>query len=85
MTWQSRRRRKEVVSTPPTEGTWNKHHRKPLCQGGEDVPGNIVWCKKYRHIAWNSLFNGKMSVQEIAHILNNYWIDPEYELVVQRR
>ena len=63
----------------------SRHHRKPQAQGGSDDPSNISIVSRKYHMAWSTLFNGHMTVQEIADTINEVWLDPEYELIVRSK
>lgn len=62
-----------------------RHHRKPKHQGGTDDRENIKYVTDKKHKAWHVLFSGTMKVPQIAHQLNNTWIDPDYVLIPFRR
>jgi len=62
----------------------NKHHRTPKSLGGSDEDHNISSVTIVKHQAYHLLFeNG--TPYDVASILNNVWISPEYQLVVRRR
>ena len=63
---------------------YNKHHRKPKSLGGTDHPSNLVIVPQNRHAAYHLLFN-EGDPEYVAMVLNQTWIDPEYELVVKRK
>ncbi len=60
------------------------HHRKPRSLGGETNEVNMVHVSTSKHIAWHSLFFNYNPYQ-IAVIINNVWLDPDYELVVMKK
>jgi len=73
--------KKKVVS--PTKRT--NHHRKPRSAGGKGKrEGNISSVRHVDHVAYHRLF-GPGLPEVIASIINEIWIDPEYELVVRKR
>ena len=60
------------------------HHRKPRSRGGTDHPSNLVKVYKNEHQAWHLLF-ANYSPETVARIINEIWLDPDYELVVYQR
>ena len=62
------------------------HHRKPRSRRERyenlDTKANTVEVQRRYHEAFHLLFSNH-SVQDIAKILNNTWIDPEFRLVVK--
>lgn len=66
-------------------GSRNRHHRKPQCQGGDDEKRNISRVSAKKHAAWHMLFDGEMTPQDIADVINRVWLDPDYILVVKKR
>ena len=71
-------------SRPVRNQKRNKHHRKPRCAGGKGNHQNISDVRMLDHAAYHHLF-GPGLPEEIAAIINEIWIDPEYELVVRKR
>jgi hypothetical protein len=61
-----------------------KHHRKPICAGGNGKSPNLSYVRHADHVAFHRLF-GPGLPQVIVAIINDIWIDPDYELVVRRR
>lgn len=59
----------------------DNHHRKPKSLGGSDEPSNLVRVTKEKHQAWHLLF-ANSTPDEIARIVNEIWLDPDYEFVV---
>ena len=59
----------------------NKHHRVPRSKKGTNDDINISVVRQDLHRAYHLLF-GVHSPEEIAHILNDVWIDPHKKLVV---
>jgi hypothetical protein len=69
----SKHRRKDDSDT--------KHHRKSRQNGGETNEKNISYVPFYQHMAYNSLFNdGHLTPIEIAKVLTDTWIDPDWIL-----
>ena len=62
----------------------HKHHRKPTSIGGTDDPHNISFVPYNQHNAWHLLFSN-MTAQTICAIINEKWLNPEYEFVCRRR
>lgn len=62
----------------------SRHHRKPRSMGGSGKASNISNVRIEDHQAYHRLF-GPGSPWVVAQILNDIWIDPAYELVVQKR
>ena len=65
---------------------WNWHHRKPkkLHGSGKLNGPNMVHVPIVQHRAWHTLF-GVKTPAEIASIINETWLDPEWEMVAQKR
>lgn len=64
--------------------TTDRHHRRPKSQGGTRNYGNIIKLNKERHACWHRLFDNK-TPQQIAEIINKYYLCKEYEFIVRRR
>jgi len=62
----------------------DRHHRKPRCMGGLGNSRNISNVRTDMHRAYHKLF-GHGDPFVIIRILNEIWIDPEYELVVRKK
>ena len=60
------------------------HHRKPLSKGGRSEARNISNVNGKLHRAWHLLFANK-TPYEIARIINEIWLDPDFCLVVERK
>lgn len=60
------------------------HHRKPRSKGGEDTIGNISIVKRKFHEAYHLLFADKSPV-EVAKMLTDIWVDPQWEIVAKMR
>lgn len=54
-----------------------RHHRKPQKLGGTHEDRNISKISREKHEAWHLLFN-HLDVYEIARLLNEVYIDPDY-------
>ena len=61
-----------------------RHHRRPRSAGGNSKKGNISNVRQVDHVAFHRLF-GPGLPHVIAEIINEIWIDPEFELVVRKR
>lgn len=61
-----------------------KHHKKPKSIGGTNAVQNISHVPEAQHEAWHLLFSN-MTVPTIVAILNEKWIDPDYEITARRR
>ena len=64
----------------------SRHHRRPKSLGGTDEfpPNNISWTKRKHHEAWHKLFGTAHPVQ-IARIITELWLDPDWEMVARRK
>lgn len=60
------------------------HHRKPRSLNGASTPENLSIVEESEHRAWHTLFQN-YTPQKIAKIINQKWLDPEYEFIVVRR
>lgn len=71
----------------PTEKI-TRHHRRPrsLKGNGFDVhhQSNISFVPEHRHRAWHTLFGNKEAM-EIAKLINDVYLDPQYFFVVVKR
>ena len=74
------------VKKPRTNQEYNWHHRKPKILGGSGriSSGNMVEVRVDHHRAFHMLFQ-TVTVPEIAAILNETWIDPDWELIARRK
>lgn len=60
------------------------HHRKCLSNGGTNELRNLSLVKRKFHEAYHLLFaNG--TPHDVAQILTDIWIDPDYELIVKKK
>ena len=57
-----------------------RHHRLPRSRGGSNAPRNISIVSRDLHRAWHRLV-GNMNAEEVAAMLTDTWIDPDYYLV----
>lgn len=77
-----RRKRKGCYNAPNySKDATNKHHRKAKSLGGSASERNISIVPIRLHEAYNSLFGGNATPQQVASILNKVWIDPDYVIV----
>jgi hypothetical protein len=60
------------------------HHRKPRSLGGTNANRNMAHVPSVKHEAWHLLFSNYNPYQ-IAMIINNTWLDSDYELVVVKK
>lgn len=58
----------------------DRHHRLPRSRGGTNHPRNISLVEVKLHKAWHALC-GNMNAKEVAAMLTDTWIDPDYYLV----
>jgi len=61
-------------------GQLTRHHRKPRSQGGGHEGENISHVPEKLHQAYHLLF-ANLTAKRIADILNEHFIDPEYQMV----
>ena len=61
------------------------HHRKPTSIGGSKRDNrNHSWVTRIQHRAWHILFSNH-TAQTICLIINEKFIDPDYELKLVRK
>ncbi|MEN9852247.1 MAG: hypothetical protein RI996_190 [Candidatus Parcubacteria bacterium] len=60
---------------------YDTHHRRPRSLGGGNDSANLSDVPKVLHQAWHTLFSNKNPFQ-IARIINRYWLDPKYKMLV---
>lgn len=58
----------------------DRHHRLPRSRGGTNEPRNISIVEQKQHRAWHRIV-GNMTAPEVAAMLSDMWIDPDYYLV----
>lgn len=80
MSWTAKR---FVSRQPERRDPLTKHHRKPKSLGGGGGD-NISELPKSKHSAWHTLFRN-FDPYRIAEEINERYLDPNYEFVVQRR
>lgn len=61
-------------------GPLTRHHRRPRSHGGMHEGENISFVPDKLHAAWHLLFANN-SVNRIAEIMNDHWVDPDYFMV----
>lgn len=61
-------------------GPLTGHHRRPRSHGGKRNEENLSYVPNKLHEAYHLLFSNN-SVNRIADILNEHWIDPDYVMV----
>jgi len=62
----------------------DRHHRLPRSRGGSNKSRNISIVERELHRAWHRLV-GNMTADEVAAMLTDTWIDPDYYLVAVPR
>jgi hypothetical protein len=62
----------------------SRHHRKPTSIGGTSEPRNVIRLPAKKHEAWHLLFQNR-TAQEIADLINRFYLDPDYELIARKR
>ena len=62
----------------------HRHHRKPKSRGGGNHHTNLSTVSQKDHQAYHNLF-GNMLPDELAAMLTDTWIDPDYYLVAVPR
>ena len=62
----------------------DRHHRLPRSRGGSNEARNISVVERKLHVAWH-LIVGNMNAKEVAKMLSDTWIDPDYYLVAVPR
>ena len=60
------------------------HHRKPRSIGGKSEPRNLVRIPGNKHAAWHLLF-ANFTAEEIARLISQTYLDPDYEFVAIRK
>lgn len=61
-----------------------RHHRKPRSRGGNNSVTNTIVIRQSEHRAYHALF-GNMLPNELAAMLTDTFIDPDYYLVAVPR
>ena len=81
-----RRKRTGCYAAPNySKNATNKHHRRPKSLGGTASDANISIVPIILHEAYNALFGGNATPQQVASILTKVWIDPDYVMVAVPR
>lgn len=62
----------------------DRHHRLPRSRGGSNKPDNISIVEQKQHRAWHMIV-GNMTAIEVARMLSDTWIDPNYYLIAMPR
>jgi hypothetical protein len=62
----------------------SRHHRRPRSLGGTNEKSNISRVSITEHQAWHTLFQN-FEPHVIAEIINNVWLDPDYEFILVRK
>lgn len=62
----------------------SKHHKKCKSNGGGNDRKNLSFVQRKAHTHWHALFYN-YEAERIAEIINQYWLDPEWELVARRK
>jgi len=60
------------------------HHRKAKSRGGNSKPRNLSRVPRHLHVAYHKLFTN-MQPDQIAALLNETWVDPDFILIAVRR
>lgn len=63
---------------------FNLHHRRPKSLGGSDDEDNLAYVSVLLHRSWHNLFSN-CSPEQIAKIINDTWLDPDFVFVVERK
>lgn len=62
----------------------NRHHRRSRARGGDTSPRNLVEVDERHHQAFHLLFPNTHP-QEVARILNEIWLDPDWQMTAVRK
>lgn len=82
---KKRRKDKKWKIYEDGHGPTNQHHRRPKSRGGTNSARNISRVPITHHNAYNLLFGSNPLPHEVARVLSDTWIDPDYEIIVQRK
>lgn len=79
----SKQTRRETVGF---EVKMTKHHRKPRSHGGtvHHPHNNIVLLSEVTHRAWHAIAGNK-TPEQIAQLITEVFLDPEWHLIAKRR
>ena len=69
----------------PANEPKNRHHRRPKSRSGSSDPANISVVPIRHHHAYNLLFGSNPLPHEVAKVLTDTWIDPNYKIVVMHK
>ena len=61
-----------------------KHHKLPTSKGGSNKARNVSYVPDSLHQAYHLLFCD-YTVQDIADILNEHFVNPDFQLIVKPR
>ena len=75
----------DAMSKKDRHNKKTQHHRCPKCRHGGEEPQNISMVPANKHRAWHLLFGDGGNPYEVAGVINNIWLNPKFELVVQLR
>ena len=64
--------------------TTEVHHKKPRSLGGGTNARNCIRLLADYHHAWHRLFFN-WTPEQIAHAINNYYLDPDYEMICVKK
>lgn len=62
-----------------------RHHRKSRFLGGTSQEKNISLVTREKHEAWHMNFPGHMDPFDIARVINDTFLDPDFVLVPIRK
>jgi len=62
----------------------SRHHKKCRANGGKTSIRNVILIQDNLHRAWHTLF-GSMSGVEIARVITNVFLDPDYQMICQQK
>ena len=63
---------------------YDRHHKLARSRGGGNNAANISIVPIEHHRAYHRLF-GRGVPHEIAHILTETWVDPNWEIIARKR
>jgi len=78
-------KRKKMVPHVREQPKMEIHHRRPVAQGGRhwEPETNQVQIRQNQHRAWHTLFQGDMTPDDIACVINHLFLDPRFYFVVR--
>jgi len=68
----------------PNNKHLTKHHRVPRSKGGDNSERNLSFVPCNKHEAYHMLF-ANLPPEEVARILTQTWIDPDYKLIAVQK